>query len=103
MADSGNTLNSLLQLEREENGSPLVGNSSLIQRNEELEVKIENLLVSQKKGDESQSTRFITIRSDLIQIAEKQHNEANKEPVKQQNILQWEPRRRREQCNEPVE
>ena len=79
MAESVNSLNSLLQQEREECGSLLYENFSLMQRNQELEVKIENLLASQMQSEGSQSTRAIAIRSDLIQTAEKKHKEANKE------------------------
>ena len=48
MAESVNSLNSLLQQEREKSGSLLYENFSLMQRNQELEVKIENLLASLK-------------------------------------------------------
>ena len=81
MAESVNSLNSLIQQEREKSGSLLYENFSLMQRNQELEVKIENLLASQKQSEGSQSTRAITIRSDLIQTAEKKHKEANKESL----------------------
>ena len=81
MAESVNSLNSLLQQEREKSGSLLYENFSLMQRNQELEVKIENLLASQKQSEGSQSARAITIRSDLIQTAEKKHKEANKESL----------------------
>ena len=52
-----------------------------MQRNQELEVKIENLLAFQKQSEGSHSTRAITIRSDLIQTAEKKHKEANNESL----------------------
>ena len=81
MAESVNSLNSLLQQEREKSETRLYENFSLMQKNQELEIKIENLLASQKQSEGSQSTRAITIRSDLIQTAERQHKETNKESL----------------------
>ena len=81
MAESVNSLNSLLQQEREKSENCLYENFSLMQKNQELEIKIENLLASQKQSEGSQSTRAITIRSDLIQTAKRQHKEANKESL----------------------
>ena len=71
-------------------GSLLNENFSLMQKNQELEVKIENLLASQKQSEGSQSMRAITIRSNLIQTAEKNHKEANKESLSNNETSQKE-------------
>eukprot|EP00112_Aurelia_sp_Birch-Aquarium-sp1_P003160 Seg1353.7 transcript_id=Seg1353.7/GoldUCD/mRNA.D3Y31 product="hypothetical protein" protein_id=Seg1353.7/GoldUCD/D3Y31 len=78
MADAINNLNSLLENERLKSSNLfLMENFSLVNKNRDLKLKIENMLLSQNNPEQRDSIRTIAIRSELINTAERHNNDSN--------------------------
>ena len=77
MADAINNLNSLLENERLKSSNLLMENFSLVNKNRDLKLKIENMLLLQNNPEQRDSIRTIAIRSELINTAERHNNDNN--------------------------
>ena len=77
MADAINNLNSLLENERLKSSNLLMENFSLVNKNRDLKLKIENMLLSQNNPEQRDSIRTIAIRSELISTAQRHNNDNN--------------------------